>query len=83
MVDFGRGGKGSMNWKRIETTLPCRVACRATRDQIFIGGALLFFLTSPLPPLTEGRKHRDEPAVKMADSYVRDRATLRRQDVCV
>lgn len=42
-----------------------------------------FFLTSPLPPLTEGRKHRDEPAVKMADSYVRDRATLRRQDVCV
>lgn len=46
------------------------VTRHATRNRIFIGARSFFFLTSPLPPLTKGRKHRDEPTVKMADSYV-------------
>lgn len=46
------------------------VTRHATRDRIFIGARSFFFLTSPLPPLAKGRKQRDEPAVKIADSYV-------------
>lgn len=66
MVDFGRqGGEGSMNWKTIETTL--RRTARDTGSNIHARS--FFFLTSLLPPLTKGRKQRDEPAVKIADSY--------------
>lgn len=66
MVDFWRqGGEGSMNWKTIETTL--RRTARDTGSNIHARS--FFFLTSLLPPLTKGRKQRDEPAVKIADSY--------------
>lgn len=57
-----------MNWKTIETT----PSSHGTRHGIEYSSVRVpfFFLTSPLPPLAKGRKQRDEPAVKIADSYV-------------